>query len=511
MAEFKNFQPSESKVLATYCTYKTLYEQNKDAYDIVAGFIKYAVEKDGSREYSLIDISDLISKEFGINIPDLVIKTAVKKLDSIKKNNTKYWVTHKEYNIKNNFNDIQNKSLRQAKFVFEQLDQYAKENFLEIQNDKIDENMQKIYVSFFKYLIDEHVDDEMATCISKFTLKCEPATRDIIDSMRAGYILYLGLKNNDHLAEIGCWKTPLTLFLDMEILFHIVGYNGIIYERLANELLNLINDVNKKQKYIHLRYFASTKENIERFFSAAENNYKSKEAPLESSTAMEKILDGCKMSSDILDKKTDFFRFLESKSIIEDDYKYYYTKDLIQYNLEGIDIVDEDEIKSEERLEERIRMISHINKRRRGKFFTDYRDCEYLLLTGTNDTLNIAKKIVDEEAKKDGIHNTVVSYAVNMNTLTNIIWYGLSSKLKTDKTYPSNIYSTFKAQIVLSSLLGKSISRLYKEAALQYKNEEISKSDCISRILTYKDKEKLPENINKKMLMIYARLLQKKI
>ena len=71
----------------------------------------------------------------------------------------------------------------------------------------------------------------------------------------------------------------------------------------------------------------------------------------------------------------------------------YYTKDLIQYNLEGIDIVDEDEIKSEERLEERIRMISHINKRRRGKFFTDYRDCEYLLLTGTNDTLNIAKKI----------------------------------------------------------------------------------------------------------------------
>ena len=41
MIDVKNFQPNESKVLATYCTYKTLYEQKKDAYDIVAGFIKY--------------------------------------------------------------------------------------------------------------------------------------------------------------------------------------------------------------------------------------------------------------------------------------------------------------------------------------------------------------------------------------------------------------------------------------------------------------------------------------
>lgn len=502
MIDVNDFQPNESKVLATYCTYKTLYEQKKDAYDIVAGFIKYAVEKDKSREYSLIDISNLVIKEFGLNIPDYVIKTALKRLSFIKKYGQMYFVTLEEYKLQSDFSDIQNVSLQHAKLVFAQLDEYAEENIPEIKGDKNNEKIQNLYTCFFKYLVDERVDDKMATYISKFTMKCKSDTRDIIDSMRAGHILYWGLKNNDHLDEISSWKTPLTLFLDMEILFHIAGYNGIIYKRLADELLSLIKDVNKKQKYISLRYFTSTKESIERFFAAAENKYRSMEAPLEQSTAMEEILNGCQMCSDILDKKSDFFRLLARNSIIEDNYKDYYSRDLCQYNLEGIDISDEkyhsicNRNEEKVKLEERIKMISHINKRRRGEIFTDYKDCKYLLLTGTNDTLNIAKEIVNEEAKKEGINRPCIPYAVNMNTLTNVIWYRLSSKLKTTHLYPSNISSILKAQVVLSSLLGKSISKLYEDTAIQYKNKEISKEDCISRIINYKNEERLPENIN---------------
>lgn len=507
MIDVKNFQPNESKVLATYCTYKTLYEQKKDAYDIVAGFIKYAVAKDRSREYSLINISDLIAKEFGLNIPDYVIKTAIKRLKFITKRNQIYMVIFEEHNPQGNFSDIQNNSLERAKIVFSQLNEYAKENIPEIKDEKDNKKIQYLHTCFFKYLVDERVDDKMATYISNFTIKCTPDTRDIIDSMRAGHILYWGLKNNDHLDEISSWKTPLTLFLDMEILFHIAGYNGIVYKRLADELLSLINDVNKKQRYISLRYFTSTKESIERFFVAAENKYRLMEAPFEQSTAMEAILNNCKMASDILDKKSDFFRLLTSKSIIEDNYKDYYDKNLSQYNLEGIDISDEkyhsicNGNEEKIKLEERIKMISHINKRRRGKIFTDYRECEYLLLTGTNDTLNLAKEIVTEEAKKEGINKPVIPYAVNMNTLTNVIWYRLSSKLKATQpcpSYPSNVSSVLKAQVVLSSLLGKSISKLYEDTAAQYKNKKISKDDCISRIINYKDEEILPENINEK-------------
>lgn len=101
-----------------------------------------------------------------------------------------------------------------------------------------------------------------------------------------------------------------------------------------------------------------------------------------------------------------------------------------------------------------------------------------------------------------------------MNTLTNVIWYRLSSKLKATQpcpSYPSNVSSVLKAQVVLSSLLGKSISKLYEDTAAQYKNKKISKDDCISRIINYKDEEILPENINEKMLIKYVRLLRKTI
>lgn len=522
MTNIKNLQPSESKVLATYCTYKTLYEQKKDTYDIVAGFIKYAVEKDGSLEYSIIDISDLIVKEFGIHIPDYVIKTAIKRLNFIRKYKQMYLVSRQVENPQSHLNEIQNISLQNAGFVFGQLDKYAEENISKKKDDKFDEYLHRLHRCFFRYLmdegIDEGIDEDMVACVSTFTMKCDSTTQDIINSMRAGHILYCGLKNNDHLDEGGSWKTPLTLFLDMEILFNIAGYNGTIFKRLVDELLSLINDINKKQKYISLRYFTSTKENIKRYFDVAENQFRLKVPSLSKSTAMEEFLNGCKMPSDVLDKESDFFHLLASKSIIEDDYNDYYNKNLSQYNLEGIEIGNEkcrtihNENEDGIKLEERKKMISHINKRRRGKIFTDYRDCKYLLLTGTIDTLKLAKEIVNEEAKKAGISKSVISYAVSMNTLTNIMWYNSSSKLKTDQKYPSNISCILKAQVVLSSLLGKNISQLYKDAASQYKDKKISKDDFISRILNYKNKEKLPEAINEKNVdEVYALITQNDI
>lgn len=59
--------------------------------------------------------------------------------------------------------------------------------------------------------------------------------------------------------------------------------------------------------------------------------------------------------------------------------------------------------------------------------------------------MKLAKEIVNEEAKKEGISKSVISYAVSMNTLTNIMWYNSSSKLKTDQKYPSKYILYFKS------------------------------------------------------------------
>lgn len=53
---------------------------------------------------------------------------------------------------------------------------------------------------------------------------------------------------------------------------------------------------------------------------------------------------------------------------------------------------------------------------------------------------------------------------------------------------------------------------MYKDAESQYKDKKISKNDFISRILNYKNKEKLPEAINEKNVdEVYALITQNDI
>lgn len=53
---------------------------------------------------------------------------------------------------------------------------------------------------------------------------------------------------NYNIDEIGSLKRDLTLYLDMEVLFDIYGYNGEVFQRLALDLFKLARDANSKEK-----------------------------------------------------------------------------------------------------------------------------------------------------------------------------------------------------------------------------------------------------------------------
>ena len=55
--------------------------------------------------------------------------------------------------------------------------------------------------------------------------------------------------------EIGSLKRDLTLYLDMEVLFDIYGYNGKVFQKLALDLFKLARDANSKEKKGSIQIF----------------------------------------------------------------------------------------------------------------------------------------------------------------------------------------------------------------------------------------------------------------
>lgn len=81
--------------------------------------------------------------------------------------------------------------------------------------------------------IDESNGNKYQEEISSFIIKKtdDKKITEYLNSVREEVILYTGLNYN--IDEIGSLKRDLTLYLDMEVLFDIYGYNGKVFQKLV--------------------------------------------------------------------------------------------------------------------------------------------------------------------------------------------------------------------------------------------------------------------------------------
>lgn len=104
--------------------------------------------------------------------------------------------------------------------------------------------------------------------IGKFILINEQNSeiQDNLNKIREGSILYMGLSYD--IRETGSLKKPLTLYLGTEILFSLIGYNGNIYQQLANDFYEQIRTANSgNNKRITLYFFSEIKKEIDDFLT----------------------------------------------------------------------------------------------------------------------------------------------------------------------------------------------------------------------------------------------------
>lgn len=475
-----------ARIVASFSTIKSMVDakEYKSPYMILAEFIQYIIVEKKLYSFTSSDIKKSLMELFGFELPEAVIKSSIKKIEFIDRDNGVYKTDTSKIRIDDNFKKIKNNSENKFVEIFEQLKLYIEER-----NADMKIEIDLLTNEFISFLIDDNNSSNTGKymdLISEFILKSEKKSniQKTLTAIREGSIIYIGLNYN--INDVGNVSKSLTLYLATEVLFNLYGLNGEIHKQLAQDFFSQVRDINIKNNQIKLRYFLDVKKEIEDFFSTAILIIEGKRILNTEAIAMKNILNGCNTASDINIKKADFFTELKSRyGILLDEKTDYYEKSEYQYNLEEA---------SDPSQEINMKLISNINKLRKGKIFENNLSAEYLIVTNSSNMIKSSKQQVDF-LKTENKMDYICDFALSVDKITNILWYQLG-KLFGKTEFPKNVNAALKARTLLSSHIAQNVCKLYTETSKKFFDGEISREQLHARIVAIHKKTLLPEDLD---------------
>lgn len=478
----------DNRLLASLAVFRELYNSEKDVYGIISVFLNDLIKLKNLYSFSLNEITNTLNDTFEFEIPEAVVRTALGRLSFLEKKQGDYLVTDiskiNNQNIEIKQKDIQsnNESIIENLYKFIEIEKKSSLSLKE---------KEQVSHSFCSFLLDINNGDEFIEYITSFILENESNLdfKNQLNLIREGVILYSGIKYNNNLNDLGTWRTELTIFIDTEILFHLAGYNGELYQNLANDFFSYVREINlkAKKKLIKLKYFEDVKNDIEGFFTKAKYLLEGNEKPNPDVTAMVSILNGCEKASDILEKKSDFYTFLKSKGIEEDNYNAYFEIENHEYNIVSQDIIDKVSEEIGKDSAPFLRFLNYVSIRRKEANSNNFENIRYLLLTGNSTTLKVAW---NDLMKEEGY----VPLASHLSFLTNKFWFKLNKGFG-KSTLPKSFDIITKSQIILSKVLNDNVGEKYNELKNEYKNGKLTEEQAKARIIDLRNQVRKPEEI----------------
>lgn len=254
----------------------------------------------------------------------------------------------------------------------------------------------------YSYMLDDGSSKHYMELISAFLIENKDDENVVgkLKMIKEGIIMYSGLKYDINPSNLDSWDAELTIFLDTEILFSACGYNGTLFKELFEDFYSLVKEINSgsQGRKIHLKYFRETQDEIESFFIKAEQIVKYDEKVNPAKTAMLSIIDGVKVPSDVILKKTMFYEKIKGLRISLDTNENYYNESQYSFNLEDEKLIGElcEEIGIQRSaVANALELLSHINVLREGNNSKSLEDTGYVFMTQTTAPLRAAwnKKI----------------------------------------------------------------------------------------------------------------------
>lgn len=446
------------KSMAAMAVFRDLYNQKKDIYSAIAEFVKLAIVENGLITFDLQEISNIIKENNGIELPLAVIKRSLNRLNFLHKERTSYTINPDvEFDAQSILEETQRESIENQNII------NLLNNFYSSRTNKqlSEEDRTTLCNEFCAFVIDDTNAPVYGEYISEFIIS-QSANKDFIEQLnqiRQGVLIFVAFNYNTNYDSIDKIDSPLNIYLDTEILFHMYGLNGPIYKSLFDEFYNLVTEINKraKKKLVRLLYFSESEDEINNFFYKAEKIVRKEERLDPSKQAMKNIVNGCTDPYAVIEKKANFFQALKEKDITLDPQERYYDKEVNYPFLINSDkfYENKDGDVTERDIDRKVNLLNYISIKRGFKSHAIFRNIGHILLSANKVTFSIA---FDNSVRE----SNMVPLATSLSFLTNRFWISLNKSLTNISTLQSiNIIT--KAQIALSTRINDNVGRLFQQ------------------------------------------------
>ena len=223
--------------------FEHLHEKNKSSSEIIACFVSYYIKRNRKYSFSITEITTELNEYFNFKLPMAVVELGVSSISFVHKDpddkssyiaDSDVWNEDEDYDF--------HEREKESRDVFEQIVKYveAKKRITLSQLEK-----DQLLQTLCDFLLDNKSNGDFQEFISSFILENEDENvKSQIDAIADGMIIYMGITSDAEGALNVACGTPLTLYLDTEILFNFAGYNGLFYKRQFDDFFDLVREFN---------------------------------------------------------------------------------------------------------------------------------------------------------------------------------------------------------------------------------------------------------------------------
>lgn len=470
--------------IASLALFRNLYNEGRsDVMTILCEFAKNIVYSKHLTGFTPTEIKNELKSEYEFYVPESVVESVIKKF--CRKDHSKYYPNEGGISEKVNIAEIE-RIEQSHTIIFAKLTSYIEEK---TEKELSEVEKEKLFQSFCKFIIEES-DVDFSEFISTFIIEAQSNIElsTLIQTIKEGVVLYTGIQYNDAINEVGSWKNEFTIYVEQEILFHLAGYNGTLYQQLYSDFRNLIKEINRTagKQLIKIKYFDSVKNEIDRFFKIAERIVDGRETLNYSNVAMTDIVRGCEHKSDVVAKKASFFDLLKKEQIEESEELF--TDESSEFNIyheENINQLSKD--LPERDIEWSLQLLNYTSLRRKGTM-SGFDKSKCILLTGNSTTMAVAFHPL---IKRNG----EVPLATTLDYFTNKLWFKMNKGFG-NNDYPKSFNIVTKAQIVLSAQIVGSVAKEFEKIKKEIVEKSKPESVIIAELAELKSMVRKPEDVH---------------
>lgn len=237
-----------NNILSSIALFSQLYKNNNDVFHIIAQFIKASINIECQYTFTDTDMLNMLERNFNITIPQPLVSYILrnKLKEEIKRNTGQYVVNNPASLNGRQFSEQQRNLQNDYENIFVGLYTYIETIRTQKIND-IEKNIIK--TDFINYLLKQGTSNYL-DLFSAFIVSNQ-FSQDFTNKLNLvteGLVVYSGIqyKSPEDISQLGNWKSHLTIYLDTEQLFNLVGYNDEYYKKIFDDFFNLVTEINRK-------------------------------------------------------------------------------------------------------------------------------------------------------------------------------------------------------------------------------------------------------------------------